>query len=40
MLEIHLKFLMLEPYFLNPDSGPIKADVDFLIWSIGSPILN
>ena len=24
----------------NPDSGPAKADVDFLIWSIGSPILN
>ena len=24
----------------NPDSGPAKADVDFLIWSFGSPILN
>jgi hypothetical protein len=24
----------------NPDSGPAKADLDFLIWSFGSPILN
>jgi hypothetical protein len=24
----------------NPDSGPAKADVDFLIWSIGKPLLN
>tara|TARA_B100001142_G_scaffold328615_1_gene389228 strand:+ start:1212 stop:2213 length:1002 start_codon:yes stop_codon:yes gene_type:complete len=24
----------------NPESGFAKADVDFLIWSIGSPILN
>tara|TARA_B100001287_G_C22684064_1_gene532197 strand:+ start:1604 stop:2626 length:1023 start_codon:yes stop_codon:yes gene_type:complete len=24
----------------NPNSGFAKADVDFLIWSIGSPILN
>jgi len=24
----------------NPESGYAKADVDFLIWSIGSPILN
>lgn len=24
----------------NPNSGYAKADVDFLIWSIGSPILN
>jgi hypothetical protein len=24
----------------NPDSGPARADVDFLIWSNGAPILN
>ena len=24
----------------NPNSGFAKADVDFLIWSIGGPILN